>query len=82
MHPRKAECLHHFDEASGHWDTVIRQLIGVAAQPRKYGWLSLAAATVALPTVGVAAVLNDLAHVSVARSGDDEWRRAFPDEPA
>jgi hypothetical protein len=53
----------------------------IAREPWTHGWLtSIAAIGLGLPFVGASAVLLDVATTAIARSGDEEWQRIYPDD--
>jgi hypothetical protein len=81
MHAKKAEMVTMLGESSRAVDAALAHLVDVVRHPGQHGWRSsLGAAVVGFPVVGFAALMVDVSEVIVGRSGDAEWRRAFPED--
>lgn len=58
-------------------ESVIRDQIDLVRQPGAAGWEGRISAAITLPLTGVSAVLVGLAHLTLASTDEEEWRRVF-----
>ena len=73
MHPKKAHVLTGMQEVARQYDGLLGEMTDVLSHPREHPLRVLGAALVALPVVGLTAVMGDLAYVMVARTEDWIW---------
>jgi hypothetical protein len=79
MHPKKARLLADMEGVAREYDALFGEMLTVLSEPRENGLRVVGATALALPAVGLTAVMGDFAYVMVART--DDWIWDTPSQP-
>ena len=77
MHSSDSPLIRSIAAARNDLESTIRDQIELVRRPGEAGWEGRIGAAITLPLTGASAVLVGLAHVTLASTDEQEWRKMF-----